>query len=166
MIKKLVTLGIAALLLFSVAGLTACGNKEETMGKFYSLQEAYDTEWLTVEDLRNIAYYHNNGLEWEGELDMELGSFQPTGFTPVPKNPNSLDVETEGKIKQDFIKREVECKETEHSVLILYYGTYNGCVAAKINGCWNYGGSPLLFSIDGIVFLQGDNYDILVWKEN
>jgi hypothetical protein len=32
-------------------------------GKFYNLQEAYDLEFLTVEDLKNIAYFWHGGRE-------------------------------------------------------------------------------------------------------
>jgi len=119
LIKKLVTLGIAVLILFSVAGLTACGDKEDkTMGTFYSLQEAYDEGLLTEQDLMSIAYYH-------GSLGGVAGTFAPT-----PKDPEIIGKELEKAIKQSFLDDFIdEDGWTIDDFSISYYGTYDNAVA-------------------------------------
>lgn len=48
MIKKIL-FTLIAVLLFGFSGFTACGKEEKSTGQFYTLQEAYDNELLTVE---------------------------------------------------------------------------------------------------------------------
>ncbi|MDE6075037.1 MAG: hypothetical protein K2G26_01215, partial [Clostridia bacterium] len=52
-------------------------------GEFYTLQEAYDNGYLTLEDLLSIAYYHNGGITGNEEL-ISLD------FTPKQKNPECI----------------------------------------------------------------------------
>lgn len=59
MIKKIL-FTLIAVLLFGFSGFTACGKEEKSTGQFYTLQEAYDNELLTVENLQSIAYQLNN----------------------------------------------------------------------------------------------------------
>jgi hypothetical protein len=40
---------------------TAWNSVTSTYGKFYALQEAYDRGFLTVDDIKSIAYYHETG---------------------------------------------------------------------------------------------------------
>jgi hypothetical protein len=80
--KKFVIFGIILMMLFL---LGSCNSEEEKLGNgtFYNLEEAYDLELLTVEDLHNIAYYYR--------------SIADENFVPKTKNPETLSQETENK---------------------------------------------------------------------
>jgi hypothetical protein len=84
--KKLICLTIALLMIFSK--LVACNDfpKRLSLGRFESLQEAYNKNLLNEQDLKSIAYYH-------GCLDDSSGTFVAT-----PKEPDTLSVETSNKI--------------------------------------------------------------------
>jgi hypothetical protein len=98
-------------------------NKSFAVSKFYSLQEAYDQGLLTHEDLQSIAYYHNGGYFDVNEEFTGWGYDE--NFTPVPKTPEILNVETENKIKelQAYNLRTREPNATAENVAIIeYYG--------------------------------------------
>ena len=147
------------------SGSSRTGNGDGEEGTFHSLQEAFELELLTVEDLRSIAYYHHNGLEWVGEQSWRLGSLEPTDYIPIPKNPITLSDSTQSKIKQDFVHF-VKCTDSEHNVQISsYYGIYNGCVAAMIDGCVDYLQAEQITNICGITYYYGSSQTIFVWRE-
>jgi len=140
--------------------------KEENVpiGTFYSLQEAYDKGLLTVQDLRSIAYYYHNTLEWDIESEGLYDGLKSTDYIPISKTPETLSVETTNRIKQDFINY-VKCNDAEHDVQIRYYGTYNGCVSTMIDGCLDYLAVVQLDIVDGITFYYGSNREILIWMQ-
>jgi len=146
MVKKIVVLGIALLMLFSLVGLTACTNdEEELMGTFYSLQEAYDEGFLTIEDLQNIAFYHNDDS--------------------MPVYPETLDADIAEAIKQDFVHNE-NCKNKGHDIEITYYGTYNDSVAVLVCCQLDYDMELYDETIEGIFFHYGSPNKIQVWVSN
>ncbi|MCL2798070.1 MAG: hypothetical protein FWD58_08475 [Firmicutes bacterium] len=93
-------------------------------GAFYTLQEAFDNGWLTQNEIRSIAYYHNSryldddGIElvyvesaersdlfWIDCHNLD-GSWSgwamcATNYAPIPKKPEVLSEETEKAIKKD-----------------------------------------------------------------
>ena len=144
--KKVLLFAIAFVMLFS---LVACKDKENELvgdGAFYSLQEAYDNEFLTKQDLQSIAYYHNDAS--------------------IPVYPTSLKANIADKIKQNFASH-VNCQDTEHNIQIKYYGTYNGSVVAMIDGCGlGYADMPSSENIYGMIFYYANSQRIMVWKEN
>lgn len=129
MLKKLVCLGIALVMLFS---LVACeNNEEENMEPFYTLQEAYDKGFLTRKDLRSIAYYYSLTV-------VDGGSNNDENFVPKPKTPETLNQETEKRIKQAYFDNLIELRpDTEATIenilLRHYYGTYGECVTVKVS---------------------------------
>ena len=147
MAKKLVTLGIAILLLFSMAALTACGNEEdETMGTFYSLQEAYDEGLLAVEDLQNIASYSNCDPE---ELSEEVAA---TIREARAKALRTRDTNPKPEATADDI------------TIIGYFGTYNDCVAIRLNDSFtDYPDVVREIVVAGITFVYS-GASIIIWK--
>jgi hypothetical protein len=118
--KKFVIFGIILMMLFL---LGSCNSEEEKLGNgtFYNLEEAYDLDLLSVEDLQSIAYYYR-GSEDES-------------FVPKTKNPETLSQETESKIKQlylDDLKKSVSEAIVEDIYIAEYYGSYGDCVVVKV----------------------------------
>lgn len=136
--------------------------KEESVKPFYNLCEAYKRGFLTVADIKSIAYYHHKKSEDEG-------------FVPTPKTPEVMNAETENAIKEDAainyrnknpnIEKEIT---SEDFVILKYYGTYNDCVAVIVD--YKYSTyiavyNPITFEIAGVFFTVNPNYQIVVWKE-
>jgi hypothetical protein len=164
--KKLLTLGIALVMLFSIAGLTACTDEEdETMGAFYSLQEAYDNGLLTQDDLRSIAYYQNGGSDDES-------------FVPKPKSPVTLSAETESAIKESaaasYRAQKNDNGESMYPnvvasdfTIIKYCGTYNGNVAIMLSEIFS-GSDPAVIEevvVAGVTFVYSSGNRIVIWKQ-
>ena len=57
--KKLLAI-LLTLTTLGCLGLSSC-KKRQAIGKFYTLQEAFDQGFLTENDLKSIAYYNNGG---------------------------------------------------------------------------------------------------------
>jgi hypothetical protein len=162
MLKKLICLGIAIMMLFSLA---ACETKEKITGTFFSLQEAYDQGFLTVEDLKSIAYYQNlSYYQYIGSDDEK--------YTPIPKNPDVLSTETEKAIKEtqaDILRNGILPEKTakEEDITILkYYGTYNTYVAVMITDAYTeYSQALRNITVAGVLFHYSDGNSILIWKQ-
>ncbi|MCL2847660.1 MAG: hypothetical protein FWE13_02795 [Firmicutes bacterium] len=77
MIKKFITIIIAFIMLFALVGLSACEvifpssetttseqdttSSSDRVGVHFSLQHAYDSEYITREDIKHIAYFVTGG---------------------------------------------------------------------------------------------------------
>ena len=131
-------LGIA--MVFGVAGCNKepakSPKEEETMGTFYTLQEAYDNGWLTKADLMSIAYYHNGGQIYNEEIMSE-------DYEPAPKTPEILSKNVDLAIRQTLVNdlnKEYDSDSfvLNNIVICAYYGTYNGGAAIRI-----------VYSVDG-----------------
>ncbi|MCL2798337.1 MAG: hypothetical protein FWD58_09850 [Firmicutes bacterium] len=185
MLKKLIALGV--LFIMTLSCFSACDPKVEiSKGAFYSLQEAYDNGWLTQGDVKDIAWYYYDGWScdfeylWENrymtqeaveKISHELNeSGELVEYTPIPKNPETLDAETEKQIKQTRVNelRESGRKVKLKDVYILsYYGTYNGCVAlmraekGSLFSC-----AEEVEKIADVLFWYGSSNHIKIWKKN
>lgn len=151
MIKKIIALGVMIIMAVS---LTAC---ENTKGSFYSLQEAYEQNWLTQENLKNLAYYYN------GESDDE-------NFVPTTKNPESLSTDVENKIKKTHltgIKKDYPTATVSGIHIVEYYGIYNDCVAVYIKD--DYRVIDILvepeYIVGGILFRNFSSPGLRIWRE-
>ena len=76
--KKLLAI-LLTLTTLGCLGLSGC-KKRQAIGKFYTLQEAFDQGFLTENDLKSIAYYNNGGRENNEDKIEE-------DFVPQPLNP-------------------------------------------------------------------------------
>ena len=104
-------------------------DENESVGAFYTLQEAYENGWLTQDDIMSIAYYHNGGRKGnETVMDED--------YTPQPKTPEALDDETDLAIKLDFWITNYR-EYNPHNITLdqidyAYYGSYGKCIVVKI----------------------------------
>ena len=88
---------------------------ETILGNFYTLQEAYDGGMLTVEDLQVIAEYLEKNVSAPEEI-----------------NPGIIKKIKEVAARNLREKENYEDAKAEDFTITKYYGTYNGCVAFKI----------------------------------
>ena len=97
----------------------------KNLGKLYTLEEAYDLNLITKDDLKSIAYYFNK--------------VESSDFVPKPKKPESISKRNERLIKKTYLRDEL--KEPRLSIknvhIYEYYGTYNGCIALRITDSYN-----------------------------
>ena len=148
MVKKMKAIAIVALILFGVVALTACTPEEDEIvakGTFYSLQEAYDKELLTIEDLQSIASFPNS-------------------------DPEQLNTEVAINIKEAWAKtirtRDINpiLEATVDDIMIIgYFGTYNECVAVRLNDSFtDYPDVVREVIVAGVTFVYS-GASIIIW---
>lgn len=144
----LISLFFCAVMIFTMVGCTN-KNGDKDSGEFAWLNSAYENNWFKGDELKSIAFYYN-GLHYDGEVDYG------EDFTPIAKNPVSLDESTQKQIISSYCKGfGVEELRDEVSISA-YYGTYGNCIVIEIaSGCTTGGGDPIYYpeyKLDGITF--------------
>ena len=133
-------------------------------GEFIPLERAYIKHLITKNDLLNIAYIQNgNKLYKETE-----------NFSPSPKNPETLNLDTENAIKETqayMVRTQIfnpHANATKDDVYVdKYLGTYNGYVAVVVlDRFYQYDGRPMANYIDSIRFDNETPMGIYLWKYN
>lgn len=148
--KKIIA--IFMMLILSVV-LVGCN---KNLGKFYTLEEAYNLNLITKDDLKSIAYYFNK--------------VESNDFVPKPKNPESIDKKTERLIKKTYLRDILE--EPGLSIkgvhIYEYYGTYNGCIALRITDSYNRYDYYFYeeYIIDGVSFYSFHVASIRIYAPN
>ena len=97
----------------------------KNLGKIYRLEDAYNLNLITQDDLKSIAYYFNK--------------LEDTDFVPKPKNPESIDKKTERLIKKTYLRDILKKPKLSIKKVHIYgyYGTYNGYIALRITDSYN-----------------------------
>ena len=122
--KKLIsiifTLISVVIVCFSLVG---CGATVKVRGQYYTLSEAYDNGWLSVDDLESIACCYYDSYNFEE--NPYSGKFALT---------QELTVKKEAELKQAYLEQIVELPEgdMDRVHIISYFGTYNGNVVVRI----------------------------------
>ena len=98
------------IVMFSLCG---CNN---ITGQFFSLEKSYENGLITVEQLQEIANYHNDGKESPTPLDDKIAN--------AIKLTAAADTRKYEKL--------VEVKASEFKIL-RYYGNYNNCYVVMID---------------------------------
>lgn len=136
-------------------------------GEFYTLQEAYESNLLTVNDLMYISYYYSGkvmkveqGVDYHDLKNWQEIDFKPTVALPV------LDSETEEHIKISFYNKNIRLfKDGEGNIkkyekdlvkVTAFLGNYNGNYVVQIDSDEIiYGtGSPVV-CMGGIILDEG-----------
>ena len=120
-------------------------------GAFYSLQRAYDNEWLTISDLQSIANHQNQGTKPSDILSAELkAEIKETAAENLRTNStNPIPEATAADI-----------------TIIKYYGTYNNCIAVMISNIYTESSAALRdVEVAGIMFNYFNGNSITVWKQ-
>lgn len=143
--KKLVSILISLVCIICIAlSFTGCVSK----GKFYSLEQAYDNGFLTIEDLQSIAEIYNGEAVCTQELDGK----------------------TEKAIKSsivDILKNEGETKaQIEDTEIVKFYGKYSDCFVVTYDSVyWMYPTNAVneWFYVADIAFHKTNHLGISVW---
>lgn len=158
-----ILLSLVSIICISFA-FVGCGEDETETGTFYTVTEAYESGYLTREQVMSIAYYHNDGRGLnEGIMD--------ENYTPLPKSPENLSTETDKAIKDSFYNSDKweEFKDyyAYEDIGYGYYGTYGNAVAVKIAVSGQPAGTIVWKEeIDGIKIDYRNTLRILVWLNN
>ena len=137
--KKIIVIGMVFLMGFSLF----CGCSESENGEVIGLQEAYEKEYLTQEDLLSIAYYYQ-GTKNNEELMGE-------DYVPKNKELETLNEKTADKIIEVLKKK----TDQDYIKIIGYLGTYNNCVIVNyMDGQQYIAVEPMryLVKIGGVTF--------------
>ena len=129
-------------------------------GEFYTLQQAYNNHWLTQEDLKSIAYYHNGGIVFNEEVMGE-------DYQPQPKTPEVLDKITEHSIKQTYIDSILTDKNAIISGVNIdnYYGSYNGCFPLMMSDSYSgTTGEESWQTVGDVKFYFNSGNKIIIWR--
>ena len=140
-------------------GLSGC-KKRQAIGKFYTLQEAYEQGFLSENDLKNIAYYNNGGrANNEDKIEED--------FIPEPLNPKSIPADIQKNIKSDYIyyNEKLDNKTKDSEVKIDdYYGEYNNCYVVILHGPFGYLTVVNEFSVNGYNYSYTQS-EFMVWRK-
>ncbi|MFA5692415.1 MAG: hypothetical protein WC907_02265 [Acholeplasmataceae bacterium] len=133
--------------------LTSC--HKPSNNKLYSLKDAYDSEIITKNDLKDIAYYLNDDS--------------------MPIYPDELDVLTEKEIKisrlnllkslKDQKGKLINQDATINDITIhKYFGVYNDAYAVIIHDNYTgYGQAVTTITVGGIDLTHPDGNLIVIW---
>ncbi len=155
---------IAVTLLGAAMLCTGCAPEQrysESVGGFYSLDEAYENGLLTQDDLKNIAYYfhaRNGDTEYIDEA-----------FAPDPKTPEALDQKTQYQIKRTYLNEVIDMPDGSFDQVVIYdyFGTYNDSIVVYISDtyhAYDYVIEPE-HEIGGVCFYDYCSAVLQVWRE-
>lgn len=119
----------------SKSAINAIETSEKCVGKFYTLQEAYDKNLLSLDALRTIADYHAHGTSPAEPLSSE--------------NVNNIKEIAARDMRENKIDPVVNAK-AEDFFIMNYFGTYNECVVFMINDPYHFYPAEVL-NIDEII---------------
>ena len=154
----------AAASLFAAALCAGCTPEQrysESVGEFYSLDEAYENGWLTQGDLKNIAYYYHTRYGETEHIDQS--------FVPTPKTPETLSEDIQNKIKRSYLNEIIDMPNGLFDQVIIYnyFGTYHDNIVLHISD--NYNAYDYVIEteheIGGICFYEYSSAFLRVWRE-
>ena len=158
LISKILCLGV--ILIMGLGIFCAC-DKDDKLGEFYTLQEAYDNGLLSKDGLLNIAYYQN--------AIYDKNNSQFDGFIPMNITPETLSEEKDHAIRQTYLKslqNEYSDATIDDIHILAYYGEYSGCIAVRISCAYfQYLAVVCEETIGEVKFVYGDTNTIRIWKE-
>ena len=163
MMRRIMRSGAAAISLIFVLTGAGCSPEREyanSEGSFYSLQAAYESGWLSQDDLKNIAYCYHISQDAEDRTEET--------FEPSPKVPETLSAETEYKIKRTYLNDVIGMEDGsfEHVFIYGYYGTYDGNVVVAVTD--DYHGYDYViepqYDVGGVTFYRYVAAYLRVWR--
>lgn len=119
---------------------TDAGQEKELVWHCYTLKHAYENNWITKDDLLDIAYYYDRAKMWvdptrfhNDEVDewYEMGEW----YEPKHKISEGLDKQTLAGMKRAYLEAAGVTNFEKHDIedrCVHYFGEYNGCIAAAI----------------------------------
>ncbi|MGN1104201.1 MAG: hypothetical protein ACI4QI_04920 [Candidatus Coproplasma sp.] len=133
------------------------GGCNKSCGKFFSLDEAYEQGLISVEQLQEIADYHNDGKDCPTLLDDKIAN--------AIKETAAADLVAELK----YHGNNSEIVKPDYFSILHYYGNYNSCYAVMIyNPFVDYAAVVVDEWVDvgGIQFHLTRHESIQIWVQN
>jgi hypothetical protein len=170
-IISIVCMIICITFLFGACGKSDVQTHSEDNGQLYTIDSAYESGWLTKDDLMDICYYAYKNV-WTGE-DKDSSTWVKVDYTPSRKL-DSLDSKVETSIKEcyynlnksKFIDKDGKSLGGIEKLTVKYYGTYNDCVAVSIDcSLWSSGAVATPKLLAGVAWWKG-NEELLIYKSN
>lgn len=160
--KTLKRLLYSFMILFLLVGICTFYGCENKVGEFLRLNEAYESGYLTNEDLIIIAYDYNHGRNGNKEIISE-------DYTPKPKDPKELSNKIQKKIKQAYLSNIIKDNTLSDKYINIYayYGTYNGAIAIGITDNYNVYDKIIIkeYKVGEVIFYNYSESDIRIWVE-
>jgi len=170
--RNLIWLMIMLLLPFSLVGCKT--SEDDKLGKFYSLQDAYDEGLITKSDLIHIIYFMN------GSMSELKEPFEPQ--IEIPNN-DDLDSEILEKMKESFYKlhRKNIDKELDWNItngqlpdttnaiatisIYSFLGEFNGVFAVQVvSSLWEYDLGSYPITLAGLTWEQFAP-EVIIYKQ-
>lgn len=145
---------VAFFVALSLLSISGCNANEPNLGKFFTLQEAYSKELLTISDLESIAIYHNQNNEPENNLSDNVVS--------------SIKERAAKDMRESKTDPTIDAKASGFSIF-KYYGTYSGSVALILRNIYFSYPAEVLSeqeTVANITFLYNSPDRIMVWSMN
>ena len=142
------------------------GENIEAVGEFMTLREAYNSGYITKDDIMEMSYYSLGAVYKIPEGLTGTDAFNSDNWEKIDYIPRTqelvpLDEQTERDIKNSYFalnsnEFEAEGKNYDPDILYLtYYGQSNGYYIVKIKSdILNYPGAGFIDDYDGIVFYE------------
>ncbi len=147
-----------------------CAEEIVAVGEFITLREAYNSGYVTRDDIMEMCY-HRLGAVYELPEGLTLDDIESTDrdnwvevdYTPRNAELAPLDEQTEQDIKNSYyaLNREgftvLGQQYGPDSLDVKYYGQFNGCYIVKIYG-ETFGYPDVIYTVDydGIVFMENN----------
>lgn len=177
MIKKLVTILLSVIFALALCACangndkptdeTDAGQEKELVWRCYTLKHAYENNWITKDDLLDIAYYYDQTSIVHDASLCDKGKVTEI-YEPKLKTPEELDEQTFKALFKAYLEfknvKNPERYRIEDSQTYCL-GEYNNCIAAIID-C--FGGIQWNWSdmVGGVLFnYPSGPIEIHIWRK-
>lgn len=163
--KLLRLLALCCALVLPACLFGGCAEEIVSVGEFITLREAYNSGYVTRDDIMEMCY-HRLGAVYElpeGLTDFEADdpdNWVEVDYTPRNAELAPLDEQTEQDIKNSFyaLHRDEDKNAGEEyppeSIDLQYFGLFNGYYILRIRVEGDYAEARYVADYDGIVFYE------------
>ena len=146
--KKLFSALLAGTMLLAMGlSLTACGGQKA----FYSLQEAYEREIISYEDLKQIHANQQVGSEPLYLTEEEDAAIRQSFF------------ENSQEIAEDLNMSGLEYSSADEIEILTYEGCYHGYYAVRVKAYESPLTNVWTYKVEGLTFYRADGTYTLIW---
>ena len=154
--------GILTVILCVGASLCGC---RQSAGTFLSLREAYESGYLTKEEIRSIAFHHNGGRAYNEDIMDE-------DYAPLPMSPAELSESVALQIREDVAlslrsaqQSPVPEASADDVCIAEYCGTYGDCVAVMTKNVYvMYTDAEWCDEVAGVSIYYSDGNSLKIWR--
>ena len=146
--KKLFSALLAGAMLLAMGlSLAACGGQKA----FYSLQEAYEREIISYEDLKQIHANQQAGSEPLYLTEEEDAAIRQSFF------------ENSQEIAEDLNMSGLKYSSADEIEILTYEGCYHGYYAVRVKAYESALTNVWTYKVEGLTFYRADGTYTLIW---